>query len=349
MSADEQFMRRAFQLAELGTGSVSPNPKVGCVIVHQNVIIGEGWHRMYGQPHAEVNALEDIEKKELIPESTVYVNLEPCAHYGKTPPCAERLVKERVKRVVISNPDTNPGVAGGGAEMLRKAGIEVQIGVLAAEGRYLNRRFFTAVEKQRPYIILKWAETADGFMAHENLDSKWISHEWSRNLVHRWRAEEDAVMIGTRTAHHDNPQLNVRNGTGRNPVRIVVDRFLRLKDTLHLFDGSQPTICYNLLKHEEHSAVKLVRLEEQHFWTDLMRDLFRRHIHSVMVEGGAQTLTFLLELGLWDEIRRFRAPRTFGKGIAAPRISGHLISEQNIAEDLLQIFTKELQGVHGRS
>jgi diaminohydroxyphosphoribosylaminopyrimidine deaminase/5-amino-6-(5-phosphoribosylamino)uracil reductase len=177
----------------------------------------------------------------------VYVNLEPCSHYGKTPPCADLLVEQKVKKVVVANLDTNPRVAGQGIKKLRAAGVEVITGIRDKEGQSLNKRFFTAIEKQRPYILLKWAETADGFMARENYDSKWISHELSRQLVHQWRTQEDAVLVGTRTAMHDNPQLNVRDWSGRNPVRIVLDRFLRLSDKLHLFDGRQKTLCYNVL------------------------------------------------------------------------------------------------------
>ncbi|MBS1977411.1 MAG: bifunctional diaminohydroxyphosphoribosylaminopyrimidine deaminase/5-amino-6-(5-phosphoribosylamino)uracil reductase RibD [Bacteroidetes bacterium] len=335
-------MRRAFELAELGKGSVSPNPLVGCVIVCEGRIIGEGWHQQYGGPHAEVNALNSVRDTQLIRNSTVYVNLEPCAHRGKTPPCADRLIREGVKKVVISNKDTNPSVRGGGAAMMTAAGIETEVGLLSAEGRYLNRRFFTAVEKKRPFVILKWAETADGFIARENLESKWISHDWSRNLVHQWRAHEDGVLVGTRTAQHDNPRLNVRTGAGRNPCRIVADRFLRLNERLHLFDRTQPTLCYNLLKHEEHPNLTLVRLGEENFWADLLTDLSNRNIQSIMVEGGAMTLNVLLEAGWWDEIRMFRSPRTFGKGIAAPRVQGHLHAEHQIADDLLQVFQREV-------
>src|SRR5688500_17654700 len=202
---DELFMLRALELAHLGTGQVSPNPLVGSVIVHEEKIIGEGWHKKYGEAHAEVNAIASVDDKNLLKESTVYVTLEPCSHFGKTPPCADLLIQHQVKKVVIANLDTNPLVSGNSIRKLREAGIEVCTGILDVKGRTLNKHFFTFVEKQRPYIILKWAETADGFIARKNFDSKWISDEYSRQLVHKWRTEEDAVLVGMRTAQQDNP------------------------------------------------------------------------------------------------------------------------------------------------
>ena len=342
MTQDETFMLRALDLARLGSGAVSPNPLVGCVIAHSDKIIGEGWHRKYGQAHAEVNAIVSVNDKNLLPECTLYVNLEPCSHYGKTPPCVDLLIQHHIKKVVIANLDTNPQVAGEGSKKLRDAGIEVVTGILQYEGRQLNRRFFTFVEKKRPFILLKWAETADGFIAHENYESRWISNDHSRQLVHRWRSEEDAVMVGTRTAQHDNPGLNVRDWTGRNPVRVVLDRFLRLSDTLHLFDHSQATLCYNLLRHEEHNNLTLVRLGEENFWEEMLQDLFLRNIQSVMVEGGAQTLETFIQRGWWDEARIFRSPRAFGKGIAAPDLRSTLVSEEKIMDDMLSIYVNEV-------
>ncbi len=239
MTPDELFMQRAIELAQLGIGAVSPNPRVGCLVVHDNKIIGEGWHQKFGEAHAEVNAINSVKDLSLLKESTIYVNLEPCSHEGKTPPCSDLLIKHQVKKVVIANTDTNPLVAGRGVEKLKKAGIAIMTGVLEKEGRELNRRFFTFMEKKRPYIILKWAQTSDGFIAQKNFESKWITNELSRQLVHRWRSEEDAVLVGTRTASHDNPSLTVRDWSGRNPTRIVIDRFLRLNDKLQLFDKKE--------------------------------------------------------------------------------------------------------------
>lgn len=338
MTSDELYMQRAFELARLGKGTVSPNPLVGCVIVHDERIIGEGWHQRYGEAHAEVNAIRSVNDKNLLKESTVYVNLEPCSHTGKTPPCADLLIQSAVKKVVIANEDSNPLVAGNGIRKLKSAGIDVVTGVLEKQGRELNQRFFTFIENERPYIILKWAQTADGFIARENYESRWISNEFSRQLVHRWRSEEDAVLIGTKTAAHDNPHLSVRDWSGRNPVRIVVDRFLRLPKSLHLFDSSQKTICYNVLKNEEHNNPNYIRLDEATFLDQLIHDLFKRKIQSVIVEGGALTLNLFIKSGMWDEARVFRSQRSFGQGIEAPALKGNLISEESVFNDTLMIY-----------
>lgn len=335
---DEVFMRRALELASLGIGNVSPNPLVGSVVVHEGKIIGEGWHKKFGEAHAEVNAIESVENKNLLKESTVYVNLEPCSHFGKTPPCADMLISREVKKVVVSNLDSNPLVAGNGIKKLRAEGIEVITGILDKQGKELNKRFFTFMEKHRPYIILKWAETADGFIARENYDSKWISNEYSRQLVHKWRAEEDAILVGARTAAHDNPQLNVRDWTGRNPVRIVIDRFLKLDDTLHLFHQNQKTILYNLIKHEEHPFLSLVRINEDNFFENLVHDLYKKQVQSVIIEGGATILNFFIELGLWDEARVFQSSRIFNKGIPAPALSGILAESHSVQSDTLKIY-----------
>src|SRR5882672_10395867 len=338
MIPDELFMHRALELAGLGTGRVSPNPRVGCVIVYRERIIGEGWHRRWGEAHAEVNAIASVADKSLLKESTVYVNLEPCSHYGKTPPCADLLIQFAVKKVVVANGDPNPLVGGEGIRKLRAAGVDVTMGVLENECRELNKRFFTFIGKHRPYIILKWAQTSDGFLARKNFDSKWISNEFSRQLVHRWRSEEDAVLVGTRTAAHDNPQLNVREWSGRNPVRIVIDRFLRLPENLLLWDGSQRTLCYNVLKHEDRGVVHFVRLDEADFTHQLIADLHKQNIQSVMIEGGALTLNLFITAGLWDEARIFHSSRSLGAGIAAPIIKGTLSSFTPIFSDELKIF-----------
>ena len=336
--ADELFMRRALELALQGQGSVSPNPLVGCVIVHDNRIIGEGWHKVYGGPHAEVNAVNAVQEKDLLTASTVYVNLEPCSHFGKTPPCADMLIREKVKKVVVANLDTNPLVGGEGIKKLRAAGIEVITGILDKEARELNKRFFTYIEKKRPYIILKWAETADGFIARENYDSKWISNIYSRQLVHKWRAEEDSVLVGMRTAQQDNPQLTVRDWSGRHPVRIVIDRFLKLSSRLAVFDRSQKTICYNVMKHEEHPNLSLIRLNEENFLPDLLHDLHKQKIQSVIVEGGAQTLTFFIQNSFWDEARVFISREVFNRGIKAPSLQGTLTDQYTIESDRLNLY-----------
>lgn len=344
MTSDEHFMQRAMELAKLGVGRVSPNPLVGCVIVCDGAVIGEGWHKKYGEAHAEVNAINSVKDKELFKKSTVYVNLEPCAHTGKTPPCADLLVKHQVRKVVIANIDPNPLVGGKGIEKLKEAGIEVVIGRFENEGKKLNNRFFTFMEKQRPFIILKWAQTQDGFIAHSNYESRWISIEFSRQLVHKWRSEEDAVLVGTKTAAHDNPTLSVRDWSGRNPIRVVIDRFLRLPSTLKLFDKTQKTICYNILKHEEHPNLNLVRLDETDFINQLVHDLYKQKIQSLIVEGGAQTIKLFIDAGLWDEARIFTSTRSFGDGIGAPAFQGDIISADLVSNDELKIYVP-----HGKS
>jgi len=338
MTSDEQFMRRCFDLALNGMGSVSPNPLVGCVITHNGNIIGEGWHKRYGGPHAEVNAVTSVADQSLLTSATVYVNLEPCSHFGKTPPCADMLVERRVKKVVISNVDSNELVSGKGVKKLRDAGIEVVTGVLEAEGRDLNRRFFTYVENQRPYIILKWAQTSDGFISRNSHEWFKISNSLSQQLVHRWRSEEDAFLVGTQTAATDNPKLNVREWTGRDPVRVVIDRSLRLDPSLHLFDGTIPTICYNLTKNEEKKNLTFVKIDDEDFCRAISRDLFRRRIQSLVVEGGAETLNLFISQGLWDEARVFKSEISFGDGLKAPSVMSEAVSTTGIGNDVLSVY-----------
>ncbi|MEO1050485.1 MAG: bifunctional diaminohydroxyphosphoribosylaminopyrimidine deaminase/5-amino-6-(5-phosphoribosylamino)uracil reductase RibD [Bacteroidota bacterium] len=331
-------MARALDLAQLGHGSVSPNPLVGCVIVHDNEIIGEGWHQQYGQAHAEVNAINSVANQDLLKNSTAYVNLEPCSHFGKTPPCADLIVQKQLKKVVVANVDSNPKVGGKGIALMRNAGIEVITGVLEEEGRIINQRFFTYIEKARPYVILKWAETADGYIARENFDSKWISNALSRQLVHKWRAEEDAILVGTNTARYDNPKLNVRDWSGRNPIRIVIDKALKLDKNLALFDQSQHTYCYNLAKDEKQGKVTYVKLTEDNFTIEMLQHMAKQNIQSLIVEGGSQLLSSLIGSDLWDEARVFKSSARFEKGIAAPRIQDKWISSEQIQSDQLLIY-----------
>jgi diaminohydroxyphosphoribosylaminopyrimidine deaminase / 5-amino-6-(5-phosphoribosylamino)uracil reductase len=340
MTPDELFMQRALELARLGIGQVSPNPQVGCVIVHDGKIIGEGWHQKYGGPHAEVNAINSVKDKSLLSKATVYVNLEPCSHFGKTPPCTDLLIAQRVRKVVVANVDSNPLVGGKGLAKLQAAGIETVVGVLDQQARELNKRFFTFVEQQRPYIILKWAETADGFIARSNFDSKWISNEYSRQLVHRWRSEEDAILVGSGTAAHDNPALTVRDWSGRNPVRVVIDRHLKLSDSLHLLDGNTPTLCYNLIQEKTEKGTTWVKIPEAEFLKNLVADLHQRNIQSLIIEGGAQTLKAFLNENLWDEARVFKARQSFGSGIAAPTFHGNLKETLDVMYDELQIWVR---------
>lgn len=335
---DIQFMSRALELAEQGRGSVSPNPMVGCVIVHDGKIIGEGWHRKYGQAHAEVNAIAAVHDHSLLKDAKVYVTLEPCSHHGKTPPCADLLVQKGVKEVVIGAMDNNPLVSGRGKQKLLQAGVEVREGVLKEESEDLNKRFFTAMEKHRPYIILKWAQTSDGYLARENYDSKWISSEESRNLVHQWRAEEDAIMVGTNTARYDNPRLNVRGWPGEDPMRIVIDKALKLDQSLRLFDGSQPTIVFNDSIKKEQPNLDFVAVRKPDYLEFILKDLHNRKIQSLIVEGGTRLLQSFITRGLWDEARVFTAPVCFEQGIASPKLEIGFRSQEMVGVDELNIF-----------
>lgn len=338
LEEDKVFMQRAIELARLGIGAVSPNPMVGCVIVQQNEIIGEGWHKRYGEAHAEVNAIESVKHKKQLKEATVYVTLEPCAHFGKTPPCADLLIQHQIKRVVISNHDTFPLVDGGGIKKLQAAGLEVEVGVLSEEGRDLNKRFFTRVEKKRPYVILKWAQTKDGFIARENYDSKWISNQQSRKLVHKWRTEEDAIWVGTNTAKYDNPKLNVRDWKGSDPIRLVIDKHLSLPNDLNLYDQKIPTVCYNKKQNGSEENLEWVKVGEENLLEDVFMDLRQRGVQSVLIEGGTQLLQSLIDSGYWDEARVFTGAKSFENGIKAPHLNVKSSAEQAIDDDKLNVY-----------
>ncbi|RFP66801.1 bifunctional diaminohydroxyphosphoribosylaminopyrimidine deaminase/5-amino-6-(5-phosphoribosylamino)uracil reductase RibD [Hymenobacter lapidiphilus] len=339
---DLLMMRRALDLARLGTGYARPNPLVGCVITHEGRIIGEGWHRQYGGPHAEVNAINSVTEPELLPQSRVYVTLEPCAHHGKTPPCADLLIEKRVAEVIICSPDPNPLVSGRGIAKLREAGIKVETGVLEAEGRWLNRRFFMAQEQQRPYVVLKWAETADGYLAGPYYQSVAISGEQSRVAVHQWRAEEQAILVGTRTALHDNPRLNVREWPGQNPLRLVIDKNLSLPPTHYLFDGTQPTLVFTYRERTSRPNVEYVVLSEaEDLFPQMLQQLHKRQVQSVLVEGGTTVLNSLLKDGLWDEARVIRARKRLGGGVPAPKLGLCGLHEQfRLGEDEVFVFLR---------
>ncbi|SFU08055.1 diaminohydroxyphosphoribosylaminopyrimidine deaminase [Algoriphagus locisalis] len=338
MDSHTLYMQRALELAEFGRGKVSPNPMVGCVIVHQDKIIGEGYHQQYGKAHAEVNAVYAVRNQELLSESTVYVTLEPCAHFGKTPPCAKLLVEKKVKRVIIAAFDSNPLVGGKGIQILKDAGIEVETGLLEKKARIQNKRFFTQIEMKRPYVILKWAQTADGFVAREDFSSKWITNASSRQLVHKWRAEEDAIMVGKNTAKYDDPALNVRDWVGKNPLRLVIDSKLELSNSLKLFDEAVPTICFNTLKSEVRGTLEYVKLNSGFQIKDILEQLYQRNIQSVLVEGGSYLLNKFLASELWDEARVFTSRNKFGSGIAAPFPPTPVSESIEILEDTLRIY-----------
>jgi diaminohydroxyphosphoribosylaminopyrimidine deaminase/5-amino-6-(5-phosphoribosylamino)uracil reductase len=341
LTNDELYIERTFELASIGRGRVSPNPMVGCVIVKDNIIIGEGWHRKYGEAHAEVNAINSVVNKKALEGSVLYVNLEPCAHQGITPPCADLIIQFPFKKVVVCNSDPNPLVAGKGLAKIRAAGIEVVEKVLEEKGKEFNRRFFTFIEKQRPYIILKWAETNDGFIAKEDFTSKWISNELSRKITHKWRAEEDAVMIGKNTASHDNPKLNVRDWSGEDPLRIVIDKNLQLPETLDLFDPSKRTLCYNYIKGEKRDGLEFVKIDPtKNIIESILKDLFNRKVQSLIVEGGTQLFQSFIALNLWDEVRAFKCEKEFQSGIRRPEFYGRMIAQEYIMGDRLSVYKR---------
>ena len=334
-------MQRALQLARLGAAAVSPNPMVGCVIVHDGKIIGEGWHKKYGEAHAEVNAINDVLDKSILSESEVYVTLEPCSHFGKTPPCADLLIKHKVKKVIICNHDPNPLVSGQGIERLRKAGIEVEIGLLEQEGRVLNKRFFTYIEKKRPYIILKWAESSDGFIAKKNYETVQISNLLSRRFVHKMRSEEDAIMVGTNTVKYDNPTLNTRFWNGKNAVRVLIDKDLSLPKTLNIFDNSQKTICYTIVDKDNHinvsnnAEVVLLKDDFRSINELVLKDLYQRKIQSIIIEGGTILLQSFIDLNLWDEAFILKGELILEDGIQAPVIREREVLRENLGSNIL--------------
>ncbi len=331
-------MRRALDLAKNGLGSVSPNPMVGAVVVHKDIIIGEGWHQSYGGPHAEVNALNTVNNHELLKESTVYVSLEPCSHYGKTPPCADLLIQHQVKRVVVCVKDPNPAVAGRGIKRLQDAGIEVTCGILKEEGVHVNRRFFVNQQKGRAYVILKWAETSDGYIARLDGSSKWISSPESRVLVHKWRSEEDSILVGANTAITDNPSLNVREWDGKDPVRIVLDHQHSLPEDLKLFRDGGHTLCYTNEYMQKGEQCEWIALGKGFTISMVLEDLLSRGIGSVFVEGGSKTLNRFIDEDVWDEARIFVSKESFGDGIAAPAIPVNSLREKIIFSDRLLYY-----------
>ena len=332
------YMQRAIELALKGLGSVSPNPLVGCIIVYNDKVIGEGWHNKFGEAHAEVNAVNAVNNKELLSESTFYISLEPCNVHGKTPACTDLILKYKPKRVVIASQDPNPSVNGRGISILENAGIEVIYGILEAESVALNRRFYVSMSQNRPYIILKWAQTADGFIARTSYDSKWISNEKSRQLVHKWRTEEDAILVGYNTVKYDNPRLTARNSPGRNPVRVIIDPELELENSLKIFAGEEKVYVINTISDQVEGNIYRVKVSANNYLTEMLAYLWGQNIGSVIIEGGAKTLNRLIAKAYWDEARIFTAKTKFGEGISAPILDLAPDKEQNLADDRLNII-----------
>lgn len=297
---DEFYIKRCIELAQKALGNTYPNPMVGSVIVHNGKIIGEGYHRKAGEPHAEINAISSVRDKTLIPESTIYVSLEPCAHYGKTPPCALKIIELGFKKVVIGAMDSHDKVNGKGKKMIQDAGIEVVSGILEEACIALNKRFFTYHEKQRPYIILKWAESGDGFLDRDFSPCP-ISNGLVNQLVHQMRADEHAILVGTRTALNDNPGLTVRNVNGKNPVRILIDFELKVPAHFNILNQEATTLVINSLKEEVQGNIHWIRVGKEDFLSELMKALYREQIQSVIIEGGRSILQQFIDAGLWDE------------------------------------------------
>jgi diaminohydroxyphosphoribosylaminopyrimidine deaminase / 5-amino-6-(5-phosphoribosylamino)uracil reductase len=340
MNTHIKFMQRCLDLALNGMGQVAPNPLVGAVLVHENRIIGEGWHARFGEAHAEVNALKNVKAhdRELIPESTLYVNLEPCSHHGKTPPCADLIIKNKIAKVVVASKDPNPLVAGKGLERLRANGVTVTESVLEKEALDLNKRFYVFHQKQRPFIMLKWAESRDGFMGKKGERTK-ISNAFTDRVVHKWRSEEMSILIGTETALIDDPQLNVRLWEGPSPVRLVLDKTGRLPGTLNLFNGKIPTLVFTEKQKENRGNIAFVTIDfNENLLRNLLSVLYERQIQSVLVEGGLQLLQSFIDKGLWDEIRVIRGKPVLGRGIVSPFFKGILQERTKLGDDELSIY-----------
>ncbi len=335
-------MARCLELAEKGKGSVSPNPLVGAVIVHNNQIIGEGYHQQYGGPHAEVNAVNSVNNMALLKESTIYVSLEPCNHFGKTPPCSHLIVKHQIPRVVIANVDPFAAVNGTGIEHLKNNGVEVITGILDKEAAFINRRFLTFHTKKRPYVILKWAQTNNGFMdidrSHSPTKSYWITTPESKRLSHQWRAEEDAILVGYNTVKNDNPSLTTREVNGKNPIRIIIDPQLQLKKDKAIFDGSSKTIIINEVENNSADHVQYKNVNSVKSVAEILNVLYEQNIQSVIIEGGKATLQQFMEANIWDEARVLTAEKEFESGLAAPKLSQRPATTSLIDTDTLSIY-----------
>ena len=338
-------MRRCIELAQLGAGNVAPNPMVGSVIVFKDRILGEGYHEKYGEAHAEVNAINSVSEKSLLPESTIYVSLEPCSHFGKTPPCVDLILQHNFKRVVIGCQDSYKEVAGKSIQKLKDAGIEVKLGVLEKECINLNKRFFTFHQKERPYIILKWAQTQDGFIdkkrdAYNDPSINWISSPETQSLVHHWRSQEQAILVGRKTIENDNPSLTVREVEGKNPIRIIIDSQLQISQESTIYKDGVKTIIFNRLKDEVDDFITYKKLKEIDT-SNILKALYELNIQSVFIEGGSRTLQYFLVNHVWDEARIIVGKNNFKDGIKAPIMQGvPKFSEKFSDDDIYYYFRK---------
>jgi diaminohydroxyphosphoribosylaminopyrimidine deaminase/5-amino-6-(5-phosphoribosylamino)uracil reductase len=333
MVFDIKYMQRCLQLAEYASSFVAPNPMVGAVLVCNDMIIGEGFHQHYGEPHAEPNAINSVSDKSLLSEASLYVNLEPCSYYGKTPPCADLIVRSKIPRVIIGTLDPNPKVAGKGVEILRNAGIEVIVGVMEDECRELNKRFFIFQEQKRPYILLKWAQTFDGFIDKKRKNSNElpliISNSITKQLTHKMRAENQAILVGTKTVILDNPSLTVRNWSGKSPIRITIDRHGIIPANYNLLDSKVATIIFTEKQKSNQQHLEFVNIGFQNdTLKSIVSEIYARNINSVMVEGGAKLINCFIDAGLWDEANVEISPKEIHNGVAAPIITTQAFSEK---------------------
>lgn len=343
MTEQEKYMQRCLELAAKGFGNVAPNPMVGSVIVYNGEIIGEGYHEHYGMAHAEVNAINAVKDKSLLKKATLYVNLEPCSHFGKTPPCADLIIEHKIPYVVIGTIDSFAQVCGRGIEKLSKAGIDVKVGVLEDECKELNKRFFTFQEKKRPYIILKWAQTADGFIDKERTDASTpalkISNDAAQKMVHNWRSKEQAIMVGKNTALLDNPQLTVRKVKGKNPIRIVTDKNLAIPADYYLLDKTVPTIVFTDIKMNSETNLEYVNINfDEKIIPQILNELYKRNIQSLIVEGGYNLLNSFIADNCWDEAKVFISEERIHSGINAPEIALKPASKEQVDTNILLTY-----------
>lgn len=336
-------MKRCIELAKNGLGTTYPNPLVGSVIVYENKIIGEGWHKKSGEPHAEVHAINSVKDKSVLKKATIYVSLEPCSHFGKTPPCCDLIIQNQIPNVVMGTIDPFSKVSGNGIKKLIEAGKNVAIGILEDECNELNKRFFTFHQKKRPYIILKWAESHDGFISPKEKSEQapvWITNPYSRQLVHKWRSEEQAILVGTQTIVDDNPKLNVRDWTGNDPIRIVMDRNNRISKESHIFDSQVKTIIISgSVISSEKDKIQFEKIDfEKDIAGQIVQIMYQNEIQSVIIEGGRRTLQTFIDANLWDEARVFKGSLILKNGTKAPTLHTKNHERHSICNDELLIF-----------
>ncbi|MBS1626688.1 MAG: bifunctional diaminohydroxyphosphoribosylaminopyrimidine deaminase/5-amino-6-(5-phosphoribosylamino)uracil reductase RibD [Bacteroidetes bacterium] len=338
-------MQRCLQLAVLGKGWVAPNPMVGAVLVYNNKIIGEGYHEQYGSNHAEVNCINSVTNNNihLIEKSVLYVSLEPCNHFGKTPPCTNLILQHKIKKVVIGCTDSFEKVNGAGIQKLRDNGVDVMINILEEECKAINKRFFVFHKEKKPYIILKWAQTANKKIALHGNERLFITNEFTNQLVHKWRAEEQAIMVGFNTALKDNPQLNNRFWSGKNPVRLLIDKDLKLPDHLHLFNQQQKTVVFNQHKQEEKNNLLFQKINKVDDLNEIVNTCYELNIQSIIIEGGAKLLQSFIKEGLWNEARVITNNSLFVEdGLSAPELTNFKLSHQEkIVTDIVSYFVKQ--------